>query len=102
VWRVVCKLGAVWKTVCNNETTKGGAAMPVVAFNIKFSEAERALLAKRAKAEHMTEADYLRMCMIMDSVVSGDVDALKLIGTKLRDTVAEGVRKYTRRGVLAL
>ena len=76
--------------------------MPVVQFNIKFSDAERELLRKRARAEKMGEADYLRLCMIMDSVMSGDVDALKIVGGKLREKAAEGIRKYMRQGVLTL
>jgi hypothetical protein len=75
--------------------------MPVIGFNIKFSEAERALLAKRAKKEEMTEADYLRLCMLMDAMMAGDPAAVKIFGGKLREKFLARVQRWMGRKELA-
>ena len=62
--------------------------MPRVMIGMKLTEGERALLAKLSQRNRMTEADYLRVCMLIDGVMSGDRDALKLAGGALRDKVA--------------
>lgn len=58
--------------------------MPMVRFQIKFSEAERDLLRKRAKKENLTEADVLRISMVMDAMMCGDADAWRILGENLR------------------
>lgn len=65
--------------------------MPICQLAIKFTEDERALLRKRAAKEKMTEADYLRVCMIMDSVMDGDPLAFKITGRNLREKVGRRV-----------
>jgi hypothetical protein len=57
--------------------------------NMKLTEDERALLAKRAKKEGLTEADYLRMCMVLESIMAGDLAAVKIAGANLRKKLAE-------------
>ena len=71
-------------------------------YNIRLTAEEKALLEKRAKKEKMTESDYLRVCMVMDSVISGDTDALKIVGQTLSDKLAERVRALMRQGALQL
>ncbi len=71
-------------------------------YNIRLTTEEKALLEKRAKKERMTESDYLRVCMVMDSVISGDVDALKLVGQGLSEKLADRVRALIRQGSLQL
>jgi hypothetical protein len=58
---------------------------------LKLTEEERALLAKLATKRNMTEADYLRVCMVMDGVMDGDKDAVKIVGGKLRDVVGKRI-----------
>lgn len=62
--------------------------MPRIMVAMKLTEEERALLAKLSERNDMTEADYLRVCMLIDGVMSGDRDALKLAGGALREKVA--------------
>jgi hypothetical protein len=58
---------------------------------MKLTEDERRLLAKGAKANDMTEADYLRICMIMDRVMSADPLAVKIASGALREKVGQRV-----------
>jgi hypothetical protein len=58
---------------------------------MKLTEDERALLRRRAEKEHLTEADYLRVCMLMDSLMSGDYVAAKIFGDKVRAKLLEKV-----------
>jgi hypothetical protein len=60
--------------------------------NMRMTEAEQALLARRAKAEGISEADYLRVCMVMDSVIAGDMGAVKILADHLRSKLAEKFR----------
>lgn len=71
-------------------------------FTIKFTEGERALLAKRAKKAGVTEADHLRACMVMDAVISGDPEALKLVGKTLAEVLAVRIKLFEAQGVLSL
>lgn len=61
--------------------------MPICQLAIKFTEDERALLRKRAAKQKMSEADYLRVCMIFDSVMDGDSLALKITAGRMREKV---------------
>lgn len=65
--------------------------MPRVVVNFKFTEDERLLLAKGAKANKMTEADYLRVCLIMDRFMSADPLAMKITAGHLREKVGRRV-----------
>ncbi|MFB3924405.1 MAG: hypothetical protein ACE145_22005 [Terriglobia bacterium] len=71
-------------------------------YNIRLTAEEKTLLERRAKKEKMTESDYLRVCMVMDSVISGDVDALKIVGQSLSEKLADRVRALVRQGSLHL
>jgi len=62
--------------------------MPIETLQIKFTDAERALLRKRSKALNMPEADVLRVCMICDAVLDGDRDAMRITTGRLREKVA--------------
>ena len=63
--------------------------MPILALQIKFTEAERALLRKRAKKENVSEADHLRMCMVADAVMCGDLDAVRILGDAMKRKLAD-------------
>jgi len=67
--------------------------MAVEVFAIKFTEEERALLRKRARIEKMSEADYLRVCMIVDAMLAGDRDAIKITAGRLREKFVARVRR---------
>ena len=72
--------------------------MPTVLFSIKFTEEERAILRRQAKANDMTEADYLRVCMLVDAVAMGDVQALKLTAGRLREKFMVRMRAWMHEG----
>ena len=48
---------------------------------------------KRAKIEKLSEADYLRICMIVDAVLAGDRDAIKITAGRLREKFLARVRR---------
>lgn len=70
--------------------------MPTIRFDIKFTERERALLRKRATSHRMTEADYLRVCMIADGFMSGDPDAIAATRDKLKDKVKQRLESWNK------
>lgn len=63
--------------------------MPRILVAMKLTEDEKALLTKLSERNDMTVADYLRVCMLIDGVMSGDRDAIKLAGGVLREKVAQ-------------
>lgn len=67
--------------------------MPIVQINVKLTDQEKALLAKRAKANELTEADYFRVCMILEGVMDGDKDAIRITGGHLREKLARSVSR---------
>jgi uncharacterized protein (DUF1778 family) len=70
--------------------------MPRVMVNMKLTEDERKLLAKAAKANDLTEADYLRVCMIMDRLMEADPLAMKITAGRLREKVGRRVADVLR------
>ncbi len=65
--------------------------MPIMKLQIKFTDEERALLQEMAERNGMTEADYLRVCMIVDGVMSGNKQAIKITAGRLREKVGRRV-----------
>jgi hypothetical protein len=63
--------------------------MPRIMVAMKLTEAEKALLEKRVQVSKMTMSDYLRVCMLVDSVMDGDKDAIKLMAGNLRAKVTQ-------------
>ena len=62
--------------------------------NVKVTEEEKRILARRAATEHVTEPDHLRNCLILDAFVAGDVGAIKLVGARLRARVRERMESW--------
>ena len=62
--------------------------MPRIMITMKLTEDERALLKKRAEKLDLTEADYLRMTMVLESILSGDLLAVKVLGQEARVKLA--------------
>lgn len=69
---------------------------------VRLSEAEKKLLSKRAKAEKLSEADYIRLAVVMDSVLSGDLDGLKIVGSVMAEKVGGRLKTWRAQGVLTL
>jgi hypothetical protein len=68
--------------------------------NVKLSEDERAVLARRAKKEGVTESDYLRTCMMMDALLAGDIGAFKITGERLRVKLKQRLQEWSAAGIL--
>lgn len=69
---------------------------------VRLSSAEKKLLQKRAKAEGLSEADYIRLAVVMDSVLAGEMDGLKIVGSLMAEKVGERLKTWRSQGVLAL
>jgi hypothetical protein len=76
--------------------------LPVVQVNIKLTDAEFEVLERRAKKEKVTPADHLRVCMLVDAVVSGDVGAFKITGQRMREKFVRRLGEWQRKGVMTL
>ncbi len=67
--------------------------MPRIMITVKLTDAERALLRKRADKHGIPEADYLRMAMVIEATTAGDFDAWKILAEGLRTKAAEQVAR---------
>lgn len=54
--------------------------MKTAMMQFRVAEDEKALIAKCAKKAGLTVSEYIRACMLMEMVVDGEVQALKIIG----------------------
>jgi hypothetical protein len=57
-----------------------GGNMKTHMMQFRVNEEEKALIEKCAKKAGMTVSEYIRACMLMEMVVDGEVQALKIIG----------------------
>jgi Family of unknown function (DUF6290) len=46
----------------------------------RLNDEEKALIEKCAKKAGMTVSEYIRVCMLMEMVVDGEMQALRIIG----------------------
>jgi hypothetical protein len=76
--------------------------MPTLMFNIKFTDEERAILRRQAKKSKSTEADHLRVCMLVDAVVEGDMQAIKLTAGRMREKFVARMRIWERKAAKAV
>jgi hypothetical protein len=66
-------------------------AVNIERVSVSLDPAVVRLLQKRAKAEGVTVSRYVQTAIIMDAMMSGEVDAVRLIGARLREVVRERV-----------
>jgi hypothetical protein len=57
-----------------------GGLMKTQMMQFRVNDEEKALIEKCAKKAGMTVSEYIRACMLMEMVVDGEVQALKIIG----------------------
>jgi uncharacterized protein (DUF1778 family) len=57
-----------------------GELMKTQMMQFRVNDEEKALIEKCAKKAGMTVSEYIRACMLMEMVVDGEVQALKIIG----------------------
>ena len=56
------------------------ARMKTQMMQFRVNDEEKALIENCAKKAGMTVSEYIRACMLMEMVVDGEVQALKIIG----------------------
>lgn len=54
--------------------------MKTTMMQFRVAEDEKALIEKCAKKAGMTVSEYIRACMLMEMVIDGEVQALRIIG----------------------
>jgi len=60
--------------------TYTGGHMKTQMMQFRVNDEEKALIEKCAKKAGMTVSEYIRACMLMEMVVDGELQALKIIG----------------------
>lgn len=60
--------------------TYTGGVMKTQMMQFRVNDEEKALIEKCAKKGGMTVSEYIRACMLMEMVVDGELQALKIIG----------------------
>jgi len=65
---------------------------PMVIVNFKVTPREQKLIERHAKKEGVTVSDYVRNTVYLDMVMAGDVEAIRIVGRKLRDRLGEKLR----------
>ena len=63
----------------------------LIAFRV--SAEERRLIEKVAKREKMEVSDYVRSCVYLDLLFSGDAEAMKLMAARIREKVARRLKR---------
>ena len=59
----------------------------------KVTPEERRIIEKRAKKEGATTSNYIRGCVLMEMVLDGDFEAMKVVGAEVGRKVWQGLRK---------
>ena len=65
---------------------------PLVVVNFKVTPQEQKLIERHAKKADMNVSDYIRTTLYLDMVMASDLEAIRLVGGKLRDRLAEKLR----------
>ena len=68
-----------------------------VLINFEVMPAEKRMIERHAKKSGQTVRGYLRGCYLMDMIIAGDGEAVKILGTEVKAALQE---KLSRWGVL--
>jgi len=60
--------------------TYNGGLMKTQMMQFRVNDEEKALIEKCAKKAGMTVSEYIRACMLMEMVIDGELQALRIIG----------------------
>ena len=69
----------------------GGQRSELMQF--KVTPEERKIIEKRAKKEGTSTSNYIRGCVLMEMVLDGDFQAMKIVGAEVGRKVWQGLRK---------
>lgn len=59
----------------------------------KVTPEEKRIIERRAKKEGVTASNYIRGCVLMEMVLDGDFEAMKVVGAEVGRKVWQGLRK---------
>lgn len=59
----------------------------------KVTAEEKKIIEKRAKKEGTTTSNYIRGCVLMEMVLDGDFEAMKVVGAEVGRKVWQGIRR---------
>lgn len=59
----------------------------------KCTPEERKIIEKRAQKEGTSTSNYIRGCVLMEMVLDGDFEAMKVVGAEVGRKVWQGLRK---------
>ena len=65
------------------------------------TEDEKRVIEKLAKKDKMTVSQYVRCCVYMDLLFSGDLEALRVFSTRFRDKVLDHLRQPRYRKLIS-
>ncbi len=68
--------------------------MKTLMMQFRVSEEEKALIEKCAKKDGSTVSQYIRSCMLMEMMMDGETEAVKIIGRALGEKAREAVLKH--------
>ncbi len=72
--------------------------MKDVVMQFRVTEEEKDLIDKCAKRAGMTVAEYVRVCLLMEMVVDGELQALKIIGQTIGLKAMDALRRRLKTG----
>lgn len=59
----------------------------------KVTPEERELITRCAKRQKMTVSDYVRACLLMEMVLDGELQALKIVATTIGQKAVKALHK---------
>jgi hypothetical protein len=65
----------------------------VYQFNVHLTKQERLYIKRRAGANRLPEADYLRMCVLVEGVMEHDAEAWLMMVGRVKALVTERLRQ---------
>jgi hypothetical protein len=69
--------------------------------NFDLTTEEELLIKKAAKREGVSVSDFVRSCIYLWLVTSGNVDAIRLLGGRLRHRMTKAMGMFMQSGVRA-
>lgn len=65
-----------------------------VAVNVRVDEKTKVLFERRAKESGMNMSDYIRHCVLLESMIEGDIESFKAIAERMKEKVRIAVGKF--------
>jgi hypothetical protein len=72
--------------------------MKDVVMQFRVTEEEKDLINRCAKNARMTVAEYVRVCLLMEMVVDGELQALKIIGRTIGMKAMDALQRRLKTG----